>query len=245
MTLRLSLVRSWPRRVATAFTVAVAAVILTATQASAVSPGHYAINGTNGATFPFLTSGNLVSGAADDVLFYLSTTGTGIHKLPFALHLYNQSYTNVAISTNGNVQPGVTSPGGTAAYNNTCLPTTATGRPLVAPFWDDLAFDSNDTSHGFMEGVFVRTTGSAPHRKFTVSWQGHLFSINNTNPLVAAQVTFAECSQTVVYVYGLNGGSGATVGIQSKQQLSFTQWECNGNPTTVFSGEKLTLTHSG
>ena len=183
---------------ATAFTVAVAAMILTATQASAVSPGHYAINGTNGATFPFLTSGNLVSGAADDVLFYLSTTGTGIHKLPFALHLYNQSYTNVAISTNGNVQPGVTSPGGTAAYNNTCLPTTATGRPLVAPFWDDLAFDSNDTSHGFMEGVFVRTTGSAPHRKFTVSWQGHLFSINNTNPLVAAQVTFAEGSQTVV-----------------------------------------------
>jgi hypothetical protein len=225
--------------------VAAAIVVLTATQADAFSPGTYSISHSSGATFALLSSNNLVSGAADDVLYYLSTTSTGIHKLPFALHLYNQTYPNIGIDTNGNVRPGLPAGSGSSVYNNDCLTTMQVGRPLVAVFWDDLAFDSNDTSHGFTEGVFVRTTGTAPHRNFTVSWQGHLFTINNTNPLVLAQVIFHEGSQTVNYVYGLNGGSGATIGIQSKQQLSSTQFECNGVPTTVTSGEKLTLTHSG
>jgi hypothetical protein len=248
MTLRLSAVRSWPRRVVTAFTAVVAAVILTATQASAVTTGHYSFAASGGASFQFLTSGNLVSGTADDVIFHLSTTASGIHRLPFALHLYNQTYTNLAVSTNGNVQPGTTT--GNSTFSNDCLPTSQFGRPLVAPFWDDLFFDSNDTSHGFMEGVFVRTSGTAPHRKFLISWQGHFFSASSS--LVLAQVLFTEGSQNVQFVYGLNGsttnpqsgGSSATIGIQSKQQLSFTQWSCN-QANAVFSGLKLTAVHSG
>ena len=233
--------------------VAVAAVLLTATQADAVTPGQYNFAASGGASFTFLTSGNLVppNTTADDILYYLSTTGSGIHRLPFALHLYNQSYTNIAVSTNGNVQPGVTSPGGNSTFSNDCLPTAQFGRPAVLPFWDDLFFDSGDTSHGFMEGVFVRTSGSAPHRKFLVSWQGHFFSASSD--LVLAQVVFTEGSQTVRYIYGLgssnnthpnSGGASATIGIQSKQQLSATQWSCN-TPNAVFSGLKLTGVHSG
>ena len=216
-------------------------LVFTAEPASAVSPGFYTIASTTGATFSQLASGNLVSGTADDVIYHLSTTGTGVHRLPFALHLYNQTYVNLAVSTNGNVQPGTTV--GNAAFSNNCLPTATFGQPAVMPFWDDLFFDSNDTSHGFMEGVFLRTSGSAPHRKFTVSWQGHRF--NDSGTLVEAQVIFSEGSQTVTYVYGLNGGGSATVGIQSKQQLSATQWTCNSNSSTaVTSGMRLTLLHS-
>jgi len=218
-------------------------LVFTASPADAVTaPGHYTISATGGAAFVQLASGNLVSGQADDVTFLLSTTGTGLHRLPFALHLYNQTYTNAIVSTNGNIQPGVTS--GSTAFSNNCLPTsTFSGRPSVLPFWDDLFFDSNDTSHGFMEGVFVRTSGSAPHRKFLVSWQGHLFS--DAGALVQAQVTFQEGSQTVTYVYGRNGGGSATVGIQAKQQLSSTQWTCNsGSGTAVTSGMRLTFLHS-
>jgi hypothetical protein len=221
--------------------VAVAVLVLfTAGPASAVSPGSYTIASTTGAAFTQLSSGNLVSGIADDVLYPLSTTGTGLHRLPFALHLYNQSYTNAVVSSNGNIQPGVTS--GNSTFSNDCLPTSAfLGRPSVLPFWDDLYFDSNDTSHGFTEGVFVRTSGSAPHRKFLVSWQGHLFG--DTGSLVMAQVTFTEGSQNLTYVYGRNGGGSATVGIQSKQQLSWTQRTCNAGGTPLVSGQKLTLTH--
>jgi hypothetical protein len=248
--------RRWPRRTLTSLGVGVAVVVLTATQASAVSPGHYTIGHSSGASFQFLTSGNLVppNTTADDDLYYLSTTGSGIHRLPFALHLYNQTYQNAAISTNGNVQPGVPSGGGTSAFSNNCLPTTTFGRPAVLPFWDDLFFDSGDTSHGFMEGVFVKTSGSAPHRKFVVSWQGHHF--NDASGTVLAQAIFQEGSQTVNYVYlignasnAFSAGSSATIGIQSKQQLSSTQWSCgtdsSPHPNAISSGLKLTLTHSG
>jgi hypothetical protein len=233
--------------------VAAAVVVLTATQASAATVGHYNFAASGGASFSFLTSNNLVSGQDDDQLFYLSTTGSGIHRLPFPLHLYNQNYLNIAISSNGNIQPGVPNGGGVSGffdYTNSCLPDSHHGKPLVAVFWDDLFFDSNDTSHGFMEGVFVRTSGTAPHRKFLISWQGHFFSASSS--LVLAQVLFTEGSQNVQFVYGLNGsttnpqsgGSSATIGIQSKQQLSFTQWSCN-QANAVFSGLKLTAVHSG
>jgi hypothetical protein len=218
-------------------------VLVTAAPAQAITPGRYTISASGGATFSLITSNNLVHGSADDVLFYLSTTGSGLTRLPFALHLYNQTYTNIAISTNGNVQPGVTSGGGTAAFTNNCLPSTTFGRPAVLPYWDDLFFDSNDTSHGFMEGVFLKTSGSAPHRKFTVSWQGH--ELGGGGRLVQAQAIFSEGSQTVTYRYGLNGGASATVGIQSKQQLSATQWTCNsGSTSAVTSGMRLTFLHS-
>lgn len=252
MTLRHSAERSWPRRVVTAFTAAVAAVILTATQASAVTPGHYNFTRSSG-SFTFLTGGNLVSGQVDDTLFYLSTTGSGLHRLPFALHLYNQSYTNIAISANGDIQPGVTTGGGVSGFNdytNACpLPASAFGRPLLAVFWDDLFFDSNDTSHGFTEGVFVRTSGTAPHRKFLVSWQGH--HINDASGTVLAQALFQEGSQTVTYSYLIGNasnsnstGASATIGIQSKQQISFTNVACN-TANEIFSGLKVTLVHSG
>src|SRR5690348_7097627 len=166
--------------------VAAVVVVLTATQADAATTGHYNFAAQGGQSFTFLTSNNLVppNTTADDVLYYLSTTGSGIHRLPFPLHLYNQVYQNIAVSTNGNVQPGQVSPGGTAAFSNTCLPSATFGKPAVLPFWDDLFFDSGDTSHGFMEGVFVRTSGSAPHRRFLISWQGHFF--NAASALVLA-----------------------------------------------------------
>ena len=248
--MRQSRVRRGVRLSIRSLLVAGAVVVLTATQADAVTTGHYNFAASGGASFTFLTSGNLVSGVADDSLYYLSTTATGIHRLPFALHLYNQTYTNLGIDTNGNVRPGLANGAGSSTFSNDCLPTAQVGKPLVAPFWDDLFFDSTDTSHGFTEGVFVRTSGTAPHRRFMVSWQGHFFSASSA--LVEAQVIFTEGSQTVQYLDALNGsstnpqsgGSSATIGIQSKQQIDSTQWSCN-TANAVFSGLKLTAVHSG
>ncbi|MCW2636988.1 MAG: peptidase [Blastococcus sp.] len=232
-------------RLASSGFVAVAVAVLmvfTAGPASAVAPGSYSISAGGGAVFAQLSSNNLVSGPVDDALFFVSTTGSGLGRLPFPLHLYNQTYVNAAISSNGNIQPGISS-GGTTAFTNNCLPSATFGRSVVLPFWDDLFFDSNDTAHGFIEGVFTRTSGSAPHRKFLVSWQGHLFS--DAGSIVMAQVTFNENSQTVTYAYGRSGGGSATVGIQAKQQLSSTEWTCNsGLATAVQSGMRLTFLHN-
>jgi hypothetical protein len=211
---------------------------------AAAAPGNYTINAGSGASFSLLTAHNLVSGAADDALYYLSTSAPGLQGLPFPIKAYNHTYHNIAVSTNGNVQLGVVSPNGSTAYNNTCLPTATFPTATIMPFWDDLAFDSNDTAHGFTEGVFRQTLGKAPHRRFIISWQGHEFTISNTNPLVFAEVIFTEGSQKLTFVYGLNGGASATVGVQAPQQQTSAQWSCN-SPTGVTSGETLTLVHSG
>lgn len=210
---------------------------------AAATLGNYTINAGSGATFSLLTAHNLVSGAADDALYYLSTTAPGLQGLPFPIKAYNHTYRNIAVSTNGNVQLGVVSPGGTTAYNNNCLPTATFPTATIMPYWDDLAFDSNDTTHGFTEGVFRQTLGKAPHRRFIISWQGHEFSINNSNPLVFAEVIFREGSQNFTFVYGLNEGATATIGVQSAQQQTSAQWTCNS--TAVTSGQSLTFVHSG
>jgi hypothetical protein len=225
--------------VAAGFTVAI--VVGLSTPASA-APGHYSISATGGATFSLLTSHNLVNGTVDDQLFYLSTTKTGLHHLPFPIKAWGGSFKRIAISSNGNVQLGVASGGGTAAFSNDCLPSTTFTKPMIAPFWDDLFFDSNDTSHGFTEGVFLKTKGSAPHRKFTISWQGHQF--NDSGALVQAQVIFKQRSQTITMIYGLNGGAQATIGTQSAQGNNSAQWSCNSGGNAVTSGQKLTFLHS-
>jgi hypothetical protein len=113
---------------------------------------------------------------------------------------------------------------------------------VVAPYWDDLFFESDDMSHGFTEGVFLKTKGSAPHRKFTVSWQGHEFGAGGA--LVQAQVVFTQRSQTFKMIYGLNGGGSATIGTQSAQGNNTAQWSCNSGGNAIVSGQKLTFVHS-
>jgi hypothetical protein len=214
-----------------------------AAPAGAVTPGHYSISATGGATFSLFTSNNLVSGTVDDQLFYLSTTGTGLQRLPFPIKVWNGSFSQVAVSSNGNVQMGIAPGGGNAAFSNGCFPSSQFVKPVVAPYWDDLFFDSNDTSHGFIEGVFTKTKGTAPHRKFVISWQGHEF--NNSGALVQAQVVFQEGSTTFTMIYGHNGGASATIGTQSAQAIAWAQWACNsGSTSTVVAGQKLTFLHS-
>jgi len=227
--------------------VTLALVVPAIAGAAAPPPGHYSISANGGATFPLLTARNLVNGTVDDQVFYLNTSGSGLLRLPFALKFYNRTFQNIAISSNGNVQFGVTpsGPTATAAFTNDCLPSGTFSKATALAFWDDLFFNSNDTNDGFVQGIFVQNIGSAPHRKFAVNWQGHLFS--DAGARVLARAVFTEGSQTITYAYGLNGGGSATVGVQAPQQvLTSTQWTCNsGSNTAVTAGMKLTFLHAG
>jgi hypothetical protein len=95
--------------------------------------------------------------------------------------------------------------------------------------------------HPFPDGVFVHTAGSAPHRTFTVSWQGNE---DDTGNPVLAQAVFSEGSQNLAFLYGRRGGASATIGIQSKQQLSATEWNCDfGSDVVVAGGLRIAATH--
>jgi hypothetical protein len=231
------------RRLVTGAAATAALVLLTAAQALAAAPlGTYDISGTTtGSTFTVLSRGNLVHGLVDDQLFFLSTTGSGLHRLPFPLRLYNQTYQNIAISSNGNVQFGVLPGQGSTEFRNDCLTTAAFGHPALLAYWDDLFFDSADTSRGFPQGIFTRVSGTAPHRTFLISWQGEE---NHDQALSAlAQAFFTEGSPNVTVIYGTTGALSATIGIQAKQQLISSQWSCNGNVNPAeTAGERLDLT---
>jgi hypothetical protein len=220
--------------------------------ASAAGPGHYNPPVvTQDPTFTVLLTGNLLAPISQPpnggVLSYLSTTGTGLHRLPFPLFLYNQKYSNIAISSSGNIQPGVTSPGGIAGSPGIMgcdFPIGTDGRPAIFPFWAPIYYDTASSRLGFPEGVFVRTTGASPHRTFTVSWQGQ--DIDANGQAILAQAVFQEGLQTVTFLYGstvLNHDT-MVIGIQSKQQLSWTAYaECDG--TGAPPGTHLTWTHAG
>src|SRR5206468_2450579 len=115
-----------------------------------------------------------------------------------------RTYANVQVSSNGNLTFGST--GGSAAFGNQALPTTDFSAPTMMPFWDDLFFDPADTSHAFEEGIFTKTRGEAPHRVFTISWQGNAY--NNPAYIVLAQVIFHQGSQNVQFRYGASDNQG-------------------------------------
>jgi len=217
-----------------------AALLLIAPPAAATGPGSYAVTVTHNATFTRLTTNNLVSGFVEDTVYNLSTTSTGSHRLPFPLHLYNSTFRSIAISTNGNIQPGTAPTVVTGPWNNTCLPNPAFGRTALMAFYFaiELGYDS---SQG--QGIFTRTKGKAPHRTFTVSWQG--FESVSAPTTVNVQMIFTEGSQTVRYVYGpMTSQYLVVVGLQSKDQTSSTQVHCA--EFTLFpsaAGLKLTFTH--
>ena len=110
------------------------------------------------------------------------------------------------------------------------------GRPSIEVLWGELVFGGNGS------GVFTRTQGTAPHRRFTVSWQG-FFAVSA--PTTAnAQVTFREDSQNIVFQYGPTTFQNlVTIGIQSKQQLSWATRYCNAVGMYPTNGTKLTLVH--
>jgi len=164
------------------------------------------------------TSGTIVPG----------TTDTGNHfddgitniALPFPVTFYNETFTSVNISSNGNLQ--FTS--SNAAFTNACLPTN-TMTDLIAPYWDDL-YDA-DTANG--QGVFTSISGSAPNRIFNIEFREQ-FCCSGGPPILDFEVRLHENSANFEIIYGNlpgNTGSGATVGVQRDTSSRSTQFECN------------------
>src|SRR5688500_8491164 len=120
--------------------IAVAIATAVACSALGVSPayaaGTYSITARTGQAFVGAGPGNLFPSGVDDAVVVLSTRGTGVNRLPFALKAYGVSYTRVVVSSNGNIQ--FTSGDGHEGYSNHCLPTGAFNYPVIAPFWDDI-----------------------------------------------------------------------------------------------------------
>jgi hypothetical protein len=147
--------------------------------------------------------------------------------LPFPYQLYDSTFTQATVSSNGNLQLASTTP----RSANTCLPALDFAYTIF-PHWGDLVTDCFDC------GVFTSLSGIAPARIFNIEWRAAFFEgvpVNFELRLYEGQTRF-----DVVYGSIPSAGAGATVGVQ-KDGVSFTQYECN-TVGTLTEGMQLTFT---
>ena len=84
--------------------------------------------------------------------------------LPFSYTLYDQTFTSINLSSNGNAQFTTTD----ATFTNQCLP-WLTHNYSIYPYWDDLYL----VNSGF--GIFTSISGTAPNRIFNIEWRAQYF----------------------------------------------------------------------
>ena len=179
----------------------------TPTSTSTPTPciGPYVINQIGGSIVPGTTD---IGNHGDDTVTTIA--------LPFPYTLYDQSFTSINLSSNGNAQFTTTD----ATFTNQCLP-WLTHNYTIYPYWDDLYL----VNSGF--GIFTSISGTAPNRIFNIEWRAQYFpgsgSAGFELRLYEGQLRF-----DVIYGTVTNGNTSATAGVQ-RDNTFFTQSLCNGS----------------
>src|SRR6516164_7976255 len=146
--------------------------------------------------------------------------------LPFSFTLYDQTFTSVNLSSNGNAQFTTTD----NAFGNLCLPWT-THNYTIYPYWDDQNTTANGTGcstyPGGTCGIFTLTQGTAPSREIFIEWRNVYFSDNTLRANYTLHLREGQSSFEVIYWEADNGNASATAGVQ-RDDTQFTQYFCNG-----------------
>ena len=138
----------------------------TATATPTVSPCQIGITQITGTIVPGTTD---IGNHGDDTVTTIA--------LPFPYTLYDQTFTSVNLSSNGNAQFVATD----AAFTNQCLPWSGHNYTIF-PYWDDLYL----VNSGF--GIFTSISGTAPNRIFNIEWRAQYFPGSGTCQLRAEVV---------------------------------------------------------
>jgi hypothetical protein len=114
--------------------------------------------------------------------------------MPFPFNFYGAAVTNVAVSSNGNVQ-FVAAGTGSGQFGNTTLPDPFGPLNAIFPAWDDY-------NPGVQGDVYYQVFGTSPDRILKISWEGvtefGLAVPNNNN----FQITFFEGVDDFIVQYG-------------------------------------------
>src|SRR6478672_5000440 len=169
------------------------------------------------------------------------TTDTGNHgddtvvtiALPFSYTLYDQTFTNINLSSNGNAQFTTTD----TTFTNQCLPWT-THNYTILPYWDDLYLVNSPS------GIFTSISGTAPNRIFNIEWRAQYFpGSGNAN----FELRLYEGQSRFDVIYGVvdSGNTSATAGVQKNTAPNFTQYFCNGAGGAATGAQSYTLQPCG
>ncbi len=164
----------------------------------------------------------LITVEGDDVI-------SATQNIGFNFGYAGNTYTQFKMSSNGfiTLNTALTS----SLNGNDMSAANATGRPIIAPLWDDL--DGRPT--GLLGRAYHELTGSAPNRVLTVEWRNWEWNWSSSANAISFQVKLFEANGTIEFHYrqgpdaGNPGGSGgASIGLT--------------NPTGSGSGSYLNLT---
>ena len=182
---------------------------------------HYTIAQIGGSIVPGTTD---IGNHGDDTVVTVA--------LPFSYSLYDQTFTTINLSSNGNAQFITTD----TAFSNQCLPWT-THNYTIFPYWDDLYL----VNSGF--GIFTSISGTAPNRIFNIEWRAQYFPGSGTADF---ELRLYEGQTRFDVIYGTltNTNSSATAGVQ-KNDTAFDQYLCNGSGGAATGGQSYILTPCG
>ncbi len=193
-----------------------------AAQTGTCSPGQeldYTVTQTTGAA---ITPGTVAAGSqCDDCTTQIT--------LPFPVTIYDQTFTTVRASSNGNLQFATNR----TFFSNTNLPHPSFNTTIYA-LWDDLSLFLTGN------GIFTSVTGTAPNRTFNIEWRARHASTGGT---VNFEVQLIEGSPNFNIIYGnFTGTFNATIGAQRDTGSRSTQFAGpNANPPAP--GTKLAFTY--
>ena len=159
------------------------------------------------------------------------TTVTNV-PLPFSYTLYDQAFTSVNLSSNGNAQFTTTD----AAFTNQCLPSAAHNYTIY-PYWDDQYL----VNSGF--GIFTSVSGTAPNRIFNIEWRAQYFP-GSGNANYELRLYEGQTRFDVIYGTISNGNTSATAGVQ-KDDTNFDEYFCNGAGGAATGGQSYILQGCG
>jgi hypothetical protein len=168
----------------------------------------------------------------------LGTTASTTQTLPFPFTLYALNSSTVRFNKRAMVTFGSVS--GTSTGSNIALPASLAPKPGLFVFWDDITFNSTNSS------MCYRTIGSAPNRQYVVTWKNMMFTPAADQP---ASLTFSaflnEGTDKIDLVYDTMtsataraDGSSATVGVQNATASAAT---AEFNTPDFGSGNAYTL----
>ena len=173
-------------------------------------------------------------------------------SLPFDFTLFTSTFlagASLNVATNGWM--AFSASGYPSQYINASLPGGSLSASLIAPFFDDLILQRQDSS------VSTRLVGTAPDRRWVIDWQ-NLSIIDENGDLLDGRVSFQailfEGSNDIAFQYKtLEGprayGESATVGLQNATrtlaaQFSFNQARLYAGRVVAFRFDPNNATYS-
>jgi Putative Ig domain/Nidogen-like len=165
-------------------------------------------------------------------------------NLPFTFGFYSGQFSSVQISSNGYIVFGDSAAN---LFSNADIPNPNAPNGYAAPFWDDLSPQDGG-------GVWYKTVGDAPNRKFVIAWYdtprykqngAATFEIVLEEGTNAIEFQYLDTSfEFSVYDYG----AAATIGLENLTGSSGTKFSFNEaslQPYDGVTGLRFTVLTSG